>query len=523
MANKSLFAGARPTVPVHNAINEAGGVAYYMGDKHALAQYVITGTFNGTFYASAGEQLDAVKHLCSKVDDEFLAKCAIYARIKGRMKDTPAYLCAVLATRNVALLERIFPIVINNGKMLANFVQIIRSGAVGRKSFGTALKRIINNWLNSRDAAKLFETSVGVSSPSVTDIIKMTHPRPEDSCHNALYAYLIDKEFDLLSLPENLRGYLAFKNGETKQVPNVPFQLLTSLTLGTSEWTEIAKNAPWNMTRMNLNTFARHGVFNDKSMVRMIADRLRDPELVRQHNAFPYQLLTAYQNTTDVPQEIRNALQDAMELATYNIPVINGDVVVAVDISGSMTGPVTGYRAGSTTRTSCMDVAGMFASCLLRTNQNNLKVVSFDTQARFVNLNPRDSVPTNVSKILSSGGGGTDCSAALRLMIAQRERADVVIYISDNMSWRHFHGTQSQAWAEFNRYNKSAKLVCMDLQPYSTVQTPDSNRVLNVGGFSDSVFEVVANFVNGGNTGFVKTIENMTIGRPEVVDTQESE
>lgn len=518
MANKVLFGGARPTVPVHNAINEAGGAAFYMGDKHALAQYVITGTFNGTFYASAGEQLDAVKHLCSRVDDEFLAKCAIYARIKGRMKDTPAYLCAVLATRNIALLERVFPIVINNGKMLANFVQIIRSGAVGRKSFGTALKRIINNWLNSRDAAKLFETSVGVSSPSMTDIVKMTHPRPEDREHNALYAYLIDREFDLLSLPANLKGYLAFKNGESKEVPNVPFQLLTSLPLGTEEWTEIAKNAPWNMTRMNLNTFARHGVFNDKGMIKLVAERLRDPELVRKFNAFPYQLLTAWQNTADVPMEIRNALQDAMELATYNIPAINGDVVVAVDISGSMTGPVTGYRAGSTTKTSCMDVAGMFASCLLRTNQNNLKVVSFDTQARFVNLNPRDSVPTNVGKILSSGGGGTDCSAALRLLIAQRERADVVIYLSDNESWRHFNGTQSQAWAEFNRYNKSAKLVCIDLQPYSTVQTPDSQRVLNVGGFSDSVFEVVANFVNGGDTGFVKTIEAMTIGRPVEVD-----
>lgn len=520
MANKSIFAGARPTVPVHNAINEAGGLAFYQGDKHALAQYVITGTFNGTFYASAAEQLDTVKHLCSKVDDEFLAKCAIYARIKGKMKDTPAYLCAVLATRNVALLERVFPIVINNGKMLANFVQIIRSGAVGRKSFGSAIKRIINNWLNSRPADRLFETSVGVSSPSMTDVIKMTHPRPTDEEHSALYAYLIDKAFRLHELPENLQSYLAFKSGESKVVPNVPFQLLTSLPLGKTEWTEIAKNAPWNMTRMNLNTFQRHGVFEDKKMVRLVAERLRDAELVRKFNAFPYQLLTAWQNTSDVPMEIRNALQDAMEHATYNIPKLNGEVVVAVDISGSMSSAVTGNRPGATTKTSCFDVAGMFASCILRSNADNLRVVSFDTSARFVELNPRDSVPTNVDKIRRSGGGGTDCSAALRLLTAQRERADVVIYLSDNCSWAHFNGTQSSAWAEFNRYNKNAKLVCIDLQPYGTVQTPDSNRVLNVGGFSDSVFEVVSRFVNGGQLSFVETINAMTIGKPMEVDEE---
>ncbi len=515
MANKSIFAGARQTVPVHNAINEAGGVAYQMTDKHALAQYIVTGTFNGTFYATADEHLDVVKGLVDKVDDLFLAKCALYGRLRGNMKDTPAYLCAVLATRNTQLLEIIFPAVINNGKMLCNFAQIIRSGVTGRKSFGSAVKRIINNWLNNRKADKLFETSVGVSSPSVADVIKMTHPKAEDNVHNALYAYLIDREYNLLDLPENLRAYLAFKSGDSKIVPNVPFQLLTSLPLGQKEWTEIARNAPWNMTRMNLNTFQRHDVFKDPEMVRLVAARIRDKEQVQKANAFPYQLLTAYQNTSEVPMEIRNALQDAMEHATLNIPQLNGEVVIAVDISGSMTGPITGYRAGSTTRTSCMDAAGMFASCILRANPDNTKIASFDTSARFVDVNPRDSVPTNVEKILRSGGGGTDCSAVLRLLNQRGKKADTVIYISDNMSWHHFNGTQSAAWVEFSRWNKNAKLVCMDLQPGTTVQVPDSNRVLNVGGFSDAVFDVMSRFINSGNgqANFVAAIEEMTVGR----------
>ena len=37
--------------------------------------------------------------------------------------------------------------------------------------------------------------------------------------------------------------------------------MLTALGLGRREWTAIARSAPWQMTRMNLNTFARHGVF----------------------------------------------------------------------------------------------------------------------------------------------------------------------------------------------------------------------------------------------------------------------
>jgi hypothetical protein len=38
----------------------------------------------------------------------------------------------------------------------------------------------------------------------------------------------------------------------------------------------------------------------------------------------------------------------------------------------------------------------------------------------------------------------------------------------------------------------SPKFVCIDLQPYGTTQAPDRSDILNVGGFSDAVFSVVA-------------------------------
>ena len=44
--------------------------------------------------------------------------------------------------------------------------------------------------------------------------------------------------------------------------------------------------------------------------------------------------------------ELRDALQDAMEHATQNVPAM-GKVYVAVDVSGSMGSPVTGYQSAS--------------------------------------------------------------------------------------------------------------------------------------------------------------------------------
>jgi 60 kDa SS-A/Ro ribonucleoprotein len=42
-----------------------------------------------------------------------------------------------------------------------------------------------------------------------------------------------------------------------------------------------------------------------------------------------------------------------------------------------------------------------------------------------------------------------------------------------------------------------ARLVCIDIQPYGTTQAMERDDILNVGGFSDAVFDVVASFAEG--------------------------
>ena len=52
-------------------------------------------------------------------------------------------------------------------------------------------------------------------------------------------------------------------------------------------------------------------------------------------------------------------------------------------------------------------------------------------------------------------------------------------------------------WRQLKARNRDAKLVLIDLQPYATTQAPEAEDVLNVGGFSDAVFELVASFARG--------------------------
>ena len=61
----------------------------------------------------------------------------------------------MLSVRSPGLMAEVFDRVIDSPKMLRNFVQIMRSGVVGRKSLGTLPKRLVRRWLEARtdDAA----------------------------------------------------------------------------------------------------------------------------------------------------------------------------------------------------------------------------------------------------------------------------------------------------------------------------------------------------------------------------------
>ncbi len=531
MANKNLFSNknkksvSSKITRATDTTNQGGGTAYNLSDKAALAQYAMTGTLNGTFYASDEEQLKKVLELANKVDVKFVAKLAVYAREKGLMKDIPAVLAAVVASKDSDLLAAIFDRVIDNPKMLRNFVQIIRSGAVGRKSLGTRPKRLIQKYLENLTDEQLFKADVG-NDPSLQDIIKLVHPKPSNKKRSAMYGYLLEKDYSQRDLLPLAKEFERFKKELSGEIPDVPFQMLTALPLTKKHWKQIAENATWTQTRMNLNTFQRHGVLEDPKMVSALADRLENPELIKKTHVFPYQLFAAYKNvSSEVPQKLVNALQKAADASTDNIPDFGTSVKVCVDVSGSMRSAVTGNRGTATSKVRCVDVAALVGASVLRKNAEGEvvafsdHVVSTDRYGRNFRLNPMDSIMTNADVLANLPSGGTNCSAALAHLNSKNAKGDLVIYVSDNQSWvdsSHFRYGATATMNEWNKYkarNPNAKLVCIDIQPYGNTQAHDRDDILNVGGFSDQVFDVIARFVELGNNKdlWIKTIESVKL------------
>lgn len=519
MANKRLFDTRAASIPAADTTNLAGGRAYKRSNEAALAQYALTGVFGNTFYADAKFQLDAVLKLLKGADPRYVAQLAIYSRRDGYMKDMPSFLVAWLAAEGAPQFETAFRAVIDNGKMLRNFVQYIRSGVLGRKSFGSRIKREIQRWFAQRDEYGLVRAVPG-NAPSLADIVKMVHPPA--GTRAAFYAWLLGNDVSKRKtgyfvrtrsgwrkLPDLVNEFEAFKakignaTSRSKLVaPDVPFQMLTGLALPDRFWKDIARNAKWMMTRMNLNTFLRHGVFQDKELVDLVAARLRDPNEVRRARQFPYQLMAAYMNVNDgVPSVITEALQDAMEVALENVPEFGRPVNVIVDVSGSMGSSITGWnRGGRESKVRCVDVAGLFAAAILRKNTHAL-ILPVDTQVRQARFNPRDSVMTITKGIARFCGGGTNLSAAMNHLNCHKATGDIVI-VSDNESWADRYGYRSGTGIEnefesYRRRDKQARMVLIDIVASDNTQVKTRKNVLNVGGFGDQVFKVANEFFKG--------------------------
>lgn len=527
MVSKTVFSTkSNSKVKAANAVNAAGGKAYARTNEEALCQFVVTNCFNSTFYASAENNLNTLKSILDGCSSEIVAKAAVYGHREAKMKDMPVYLLAELVRRRESyLVRKVFNKVITNAKQLCIFVQMVRSGVLGFKSFGTVTKRLIQNWITSRDNMKLFNDSVGHDKPSFADIIKMVHPTAVSDSQNNMFRYLLDKEFKVRSLPKDVQLFERLKKERTEEIPNVPFRVLTNCNLSTDQWAKIAEDMPWNTLRMNLNMLERKGVFADAKVRERLVAKLGNADEVHKSRVFPYQIMTAYKNV-NMGADVKNALQDALDAAIENVPQLNGKTLIAIDISGSMRCPVTGERDSASTQALCSEVAPLMAACILRNNRNS-DVIIYDSEARYINLNGRDSIVTNTQK-LTINGGGTNCSKVLNLVNSLNKNYDNVIIISDNMSWLDFYHGLSQMggytlqrhppgtglgheWNEFKKRNKKAKMLLVDLQPDTNTQAGTSKDVMNIGGFSDSVFDLMSRFFNNEASSFVEVVNQTSL------------
>lgn len=378
-------------------------------EARTFATYVMTGVHRGTYRANAREDVATLAELATAVSVELVAKTAVVARTHGRSAELPALLVATLAARDVSMMERVFARVVDDGPSLLTFCEAVRSGTLGRKSFGSAPRRALRQWFASRSPEAIFRQSIG-RSPSMSDVIKMVRPSPRgndqgesDAVREALYGYLVGKNVDRSLLPPLARALEDFKRVDASRgpVPDLPVEMLAAFPLRTPHWTELCAKMTFSQLRRHLSTLLRHGVLADPRMAESVAERLSDPRAIARAKAKPYALYTTLRAVrAHAPHVIVRALEDAIERALGNVPAIPGGVNVMVDGSGSMLGPLAGARRSSADAIRCIDVASLIVDAYRPMAGEAVTVAVSDYESASMNasihidLQPREASPS---------------------------------------------------------------------------------------------------------------------------------
>ncbi|MFY7777951.1 MAG: vWA domain-containing protein [Elstera sp.] len=512
MANPQLFA---PALPTGLSRNQEGALAYAYGAEHLLAQMACTGTLYDGFYGKAEDQLTAVLAAAAQVDPIFVAQTAIYARHTARMKDMPALLTAYLTRAAPDLSVPVFRAVIDSGRMLRTFVQIVRSGRAGRKSFGTRPKRLVQRWLEEAPLLVLLQAATG-KDPSLADIVRLVHPRPADASRRAFYGWLIGKPYDLAALPPEVAAFEAWKRDPSLPLPPVPFEWLTHFPLNGGQWSELTARMGWNGLRMNLNSLARHKAFLVPGLTERVAARMGDLTEARRAKLMPHQALGALLALVPaVPEPVRAALAKVLEESLADAPTLPGRIVICPDVSPSMEVPVTGNRQSASTKLLCRDAAALLTVALWRKNPE-AGVLAFDLGVQPISLDPQVDFQANHARLAGLRGNGTTISAPVRALVELRASVDLVILLSDNQSWADAPQPERTAllaaWDEVKARNPTARMICIDLQALGTSQAPERADILNLGGYTDGIFPAIQRFVGGGpSTDWVSLIKEVKL------------
>src|SRR5690606_21313864 len=113
----------------------------------------------------------------------------------------------------------------------------------------------------------------------------------------------------------------------------------------------------------NLRNFVQAQVA--PAVLQQVAARLADPNEVAASKQFPYHFYAAYKALSGTSAVFNTALETAATLAVANIPIVKGRNLVLVDVSGSMSRPVSQRSA-----VDCKEIGALFGGAMALSSPN---------------------------------------------------------------------------------------------------------------------------------------------------------
>jgi hypothetical protein len=485
--NPALAAGA---VRAADTTNAAGGRAYANDPKTSLAIQLVSSFASGDHYRDEAAQLKGLLDAVQKVPDlQWVAKAAIYARDVMGMRTTSHFVTACIAVlgHGQPWLRKFYQRVVlrpdDMCEVLGAYWMLKGHTGKGKTAVPNALKRGFADRFAQLTGYALAKYRGGGRAVKLIDVARLVHAKGD------LVTQLCKG-----TLPPAETWEVGISGaGDAAARTKVWGDLLRTGKLG------------YMATMRNLRNIAKDAPDHLAAALEVI----RDTERMRKARVFPFRLFTAYRlfETTEGAEgltraqirEIHEALSVALDASTTTVPKFEGDSLVVIDTSGSMESTVS---QKSSVR--CVEAAAVMGATVRRQNPKCDMAIFADT-SKYITTGPAarpvvDVVAGVLGKI-GDVGHGTNMSSIFGLIdLAQFRR---IFVMSDMQSW---YGDETAATNWLNRNPKNHLYVWNLHGDGSTLAAPENKRVIQLGGFSDRIWDTIP-MLEQGPAGLVQAID----------------
>ena len=473
--------------------NNEGGEAFEPVDPRlALYKRTVNQLLEDSHYEADEEHLEAVVgrfDAAADEDPEFVLKLAAYARQELYLRDIPQVLLVLAANddrfkddSDESLVRTWAPAVIQRMDETATAL------AVHDELFGgTApwpLRRGIEDALvELADAYTLAKYALPRRAVTLRDVFNRVHPTPVDEDQEALFERFVRGGLDDYPAVEPLPSpktweTVVSERGSTREV-----------------WETLLEDDDYSLpifaSIRNLRNMLEAGV--DAAT---IVDHL-DLDAVRHAPLSPFRYYQAYKALQDAglsAPAVERWLEQAVDVATGNVPDGLGDTFVGVDLSGSMDGVLS---ANSALR--FKEIGSLFGAVLA---EQGARVGAFGSDFRVVSMHADTPVLQRQAAVLDVDrdvGNATNGWKVLEHLRETETVVDRVVLFTDMQLWDSREGVGDDAKTvreTFEAYRDSvapdASLYLIDLASYGDLATPEGHEnVYNVSGWSENVLEFV--------------------------------
>jgi len=528
--------------------NSAGGHAWAVDVWTRLRRFLVLGSEGGSYYASewtlTRENAKAVEDAVRTDGLRAVAEIVTVSREGRAPKNDPALYALALAagvgddeTRKAALTA--LPQVARTGTHLFQFAAFVD----GFRGWGRSLRRAVARWYADQPAEALayqavkYRQRAGVSH---RDLLRLSHPAARVGAgnptvdvtddHARLFEWIV-RGGDTAGLPGIVEGFARAQSATTAAEAaalvreyRLPREALQPEYLTSPEvWSALLEDMPMTALVRNLATMTRVGVVASGSdgTARVVA-QLGDVDRIRRARVHPIAVLAALRTyaagqgargrATWAPvREVVDAVDDAFYMSFGNVEPAGTRLLLALDVSGSMTSGWVGGVPGLTPRDASAalalvtaatekqyEIVGFFAGRGGYRKRGRQVWNGYTDGLTPLSISPRQRLTDAVKEVSDLPFGGTDTALPMVYALAKEREVDVFVIYTDSETWAgDIHPTQ--ALRDYRQASGiDARLVVVGLVSNGfSIADPADPGMLDVVGFDTATPQLISDFARG--------------------------